>query len=288
VGSRSVYGRVTTLESVLTAVAVAAFGGVLIWVSSLKVLDHHGTWRLLLDEFGTVLIAAVALGVLWELVGKRAFASEMFAVAGVGVDVLSAGIVRVGTSYLDDVAWQELFKSAEKLDVFVAYASTWRSAHYHRLQELAGKPQSRVRVYLPDPYDEGLVTRLALRFSMTVDQVRERIRDARAEFAGFQRENGGTVSVFYHSGDPVFSCYRFDGTIVLTLYSHTRARQKVPTIVCRQGGELYEFVRDELTAIDKQSKPADDVDAEHARKAEGGSANERNAEQGGHDSQDVR
>jgi hypothetical protein len=73
------------------------------------------------------------------------------------------------------------------------------------------------------------------------------------------------VSVHYHGGDPVFSCYRFDRSAILTLYSHTRGRASVPTIVCRDGGNLYDFVRDELRAIEEQSQDADTVEAEHER-----------------------
>jgi hypothetical protein len=270
VGRRSIYGRVTTLETALTAIAVAALGGTLIWVTTLKALADNGTWRLLLQEFGVVLIASVALALLWELVGKRTFASEMFAIARVGADVRNAGLVRVGTSYLEDVAWQDLFETVEKLDIFVAYGSTWRTTHFQRLQAVARKPHSRIRVFLPNPYDQELVTRLALRFSLTVDEVKRRIFDAKSDFAGFQQEGGGQVEVFYHGGDPVFSCYRFDRSVILTLYSHTRARQNVPTIVCRDGGNLYEFARDELRAIERQSQPASDIEAQHARGAEEG------------------
>jgi hypothetical protein len=262
---RSIYRRVTSLEMIVTALLVAAFGGVLIWLTELQALADNGTWRLLLHEFGVVLIASVALGLLWELVGKRAFAFEMFEIARVGADVRNAGLVRIGTSYLEDVEWEALFATVEKLDVFVAYGSTWRGAHFHRLRTTAGKPGTRVRVFLPDPYDQELVSRLALRFNMPAEEVRRRIIDAKSDFIGLRQEGGGVVEAYYHDGDPVFSCYRFDRTAIFTLYSHTRERRNVPTIVCRDGGNLYEFARDELRAIQEQARSADVVEAEQER-----------------------
>jgi hypothetical protein len=59
------------------------------------------------------------------------------------------------------------------------------------------------------------------------------------------------------AGDAVFSCYRFDSQAVLTLYSHGRERRnQVPTLVVR-GGELFDFVYNEIAAIAEQSRLAD-------------------------------
>jgi hypothetical protein len=255
------------LEIVVTALVVAALGGTLIWVSTLKTLQDNGTWRLLLQQFGSLLIASVTLALLWELVGKRAFASEIFEVARIGADVRNAALVRIGTSYLDDVEWEAYFATVEKLDIFLAYGSTWRGAHFHRLRTVAGKRGTRIRVYLPDPYNDSLVSQLALRFSLTTEELKRRIIEAKSDFVGLRQEGGGDVFVDYHDGDPVFSCYRFDRSAILTLYSHTRARANVPTIVCRDGGTLYDFVRDELRAIESQSRDADEVEREHERGA---------------------
>lgn len=64
------------------------------------------------------------------------------------------------------------------------------------------------------------------------------------------------IEVYFRKGDMVFSCYRFDNTAVVTLYTHSRARGQVPVIVCRKGGSFYDFVRRELEAIHDQSTQA--------------------------------
>jgi hypothetical protein len=256
--------QLTTLRTAFVAVGVAALGAVLLYISSLDSLDDQPAWQGLLSQLGGVLVAAVAIALLWELVAKRAFAGEVFAIARVGTDVRNAALTRIGTSYLDDVDWEGYFATVEKLDIFVAYAGTWRGMNYQRLMQVAAQPTSRIRVFLPNPNDAVLVGRLAQRFAMTAADVESRIRTARSEFAGLQQAGGGEVRVYYHSGDPLYSCYRFDKTAILTLYSHTRTRTNVPTIVCRDGGTLYDFVREELRAIEDQSTLADEVDEEEA------------------------
>jgi hypothetical protein len=64
---------------------------------------------------------------------------------------------------------------------------------------------------------------------------------------------GADVEVYHRSGHWLFSCYRFDQTAVVTLYSHQRLRVSVPTIVVRDGGSFYDFIRKELEAIKSQS-----------------------------------
>jgi hypothetical protein len=261
---RSVHHRLTTLEMIVTAGAVAVVGALLIWLSTVGGIPKHETVKLLLNEFGVVLVAAVAVGLLWELIGKRAFASEIFEVARVGVDVRNASLVRISTSYLEDVEWDAYFAGVEKLDIFVAYAGTWRATHTQRLRAVAARPGTRIRVYLPNPHDQAVLVRLGRRFNLAPDELRTRIVQARTDFEALRRVGGGEVIVHYHDGDTVFSCYRFDGTAILTLYSHTRDRANVPTLVCRSGGTLYDFVRDELRAIEGQSRECDEVDAAYA------------------------
>src|SRR5947207_2754134 len=92
--------QVTTLRTVLIAVPVAGVGAALLFVSSLHGLKGHPAWQGLLSQLGGVLIAAVAITLLWELLAKRAFAGEVFAIARVGTDVRNAALTRIGTSYL--------------------------------------------------------------------------------------------------------------------------------------------------------------------------------------------
>jgi hypothetical protein len=95
---------------------------------------------------------------------------------------------------------------------------------------------------------------MAPRFGMTIEALRSAILEARDEYAALPLGQGSTVKVFYRPGESLFSCYRLDGVAVLTMYTHSRQRMGVPTIQCRDGGQLYTFVRGEFEALNDQSR----------------------------------
>lgn len=43
-------------------------------------------------------------------------------------DMRTAGLLRLGTTYLAELEWKELFAGVSELDVFVAYGQTWRAS----------------------------------------------------------------------------------------------------------------------------------------------------------------
>jgi hypothetical protein len=245
------YRRITTLQTWLVAALVAAVGLELLYLAGRDDLwtDLSGL-RALTNALGGALIVSIALGGLWELFGKRAFAREILETARTSTDVEAAGLTRVGSRYLDDPDWERLFSTVRKLDIFVAYARTWRHSNLSRLQAVASRPDARLRLYLPDPNDEETVRILAGRFNQTAEELVAAITEARREIEALHRPDGAEVTVYFRRGDVLFSCYRFDGTAVLTLYSHSRERvSAVPTLVVRDGGSLYDYVRAELRAI---------------------------------------
>lgn len=248
------YRKLVTLETVLAAAVVLAAGFALLYVAGRDgwMTTRHGL-QSVLNSLGGLLIVSVALGALWELYGKRAFAREILDTARTTTDVDAAGLIRVGTNYLE-IDWERLFADVVKLDIFFAYGRTWRNSNHTRLAELAGRRGARIRVYLPDPNHADTVRKLADRFSMTEQSLMEAIQESRDYFVSLGREAYASIEVYYRGGDSTFSCYRFDKTAVLTMYTHSRSRTPVPTIVCRESGSLYEFVRAEFRAIDEQSK----------------------------------
>src|SRR2546430_14254593 len=72
-----------------------------------------------LAEGGAALFIAGVLAVIWELVGKRAFADEILAKANMSRDLAEAGVEVVTDSFKDErVRWDLLFKNAYRLDIF--------------------------------------------------------------------------------------------------------------------------------------------------------------------------
>jgi hypothetical protein len=172
-------------------------------------------------------------------------------------DVQTAGLLRMGATYLSELEWKQLFAEVGELDIVVAYGQTWRNMHARELTQLAARPDSRIRVFLADPDDEFTVTLLADRFDTAPDDLRARIVATRADYEALRQPGGARIEVHYRPGDRVFSFYRFDDIAVVGLYSHSRARgAAVPVFVCSRPGELYDFIHDELAVILDQSRLA--------------------------------
>jgi hypothetical protein len=246
----------TTRSAIVLGLCFVIVGGLLLWWSGTSQSQSNKPVQAFLGQAGGLLLATGLLAVAWDLFGRRALADEVLAKAGLSADVVRAGITRVTNQYLAEVEWASLFQDVSKLDIFVAYAATWRSTHWGSLQRVARRSDARIRVFLPDPEDDQTIAALADRFSTQPTELINKINEAIRDFRSLAVPGGGTIKVWLRAGDPVFSCYRFDGKAVLTLYSHGRERRtQVPTFVV-SGGELFDFVYNELTAIAAQSRPA--------------------------------
>jgi hypothetical protein len=172
-------------------------------------------------------------------------------------DVETAGLLRIGATYLSELEWKQLFAEVTELDIVVAYGQTWRNVHARELAQAAARPDSRIRVFLADPHDEFTVALLADRFDTKPDELRTRITATRSDYEALRRPAGAQIEVYYRPGDRLFSFYRFDDIAVVGLYSHSRARgAAVPVFVCARPGDLYEFIQDELAVILDQSRLA--------------------------------
>ena len=171
-------------------------------------------------------------------------------------DVAETGLRRVGATFMPDLDWPALFAAATELDIFMAYGQTWRNLHAPELTRLARRPRSRIRVFLADPDDRPTLSTLARRFGITESELRARIEATRCEYLELQQREDADVQLRYWAGDRLFSFFRLDRTAVVCLYSHSRRRASaVPVIVCDAPGELFQFVLDELSSIEQQSRP---------------------------------
>lgn len=262
----------TNLRVILAALVVAGFGAFLLYIAGRSDLwQGKLAGQTLVSQLGGVFLAAVAISLLWEFAGKRKFADEILAKVGVGSDIERAGVLRITDQYLKEVEWDSYFRDVTKLDIVVAYGRTWRQTHWEQLLTIAGRRDARVRVILPDPDDIQSLTVLADRFDRTPAKLREDILESAREFLALTvPTGGGSIRLYFRRGDQVFSCYRLDQIAVVTLYSHSRIRRSVPTFVCRSGGSLYDFVRQEVDAMLQNSREVSDpaelnVDVEVAK-----------------------
>ncbi|MEO3939860.1 hypothetical protein V3C41_02110 [Paenarthrobacter nicotinovorans] len=240
--------RALILACILLLGAVGLF-----WLTSVdEWFANAKPLQVTLNQIAGLIIATAILSVGWDLIGRRRFAAEILDRARLSADIVDAGIMRVTDQYLDEVEWSELFEGVHKIDVVVAYGRTWRNTHEKRLRNVASRPGTRLRFFLPDPDDDLTMQVLSGRFNMPKAALEATVREAITEFSKLKSEGGGDVEVHVRSGDAVFSCYRFDNRAVLTTYSHSKERRtSVPTFVVSTG-KLYQFIQEEIEAIESQ------------------------------------
>ncbi|MEU2302715.1 hypothetical protein ABZ584_35540 [Streptomyces antibioticus] len=247
----NVYRLVTNLKYWLVAGVTVLVGGALLWVSGVAWFDKHESLGTLANQIGGLLIASVALATIWDLVGRRSFFEEMLEVVKLKHDIYVSGLESISTDYTKVADWDASLGSAKQLDVFAAWATTWRNTHQVRLQQLASQSDAKIRVCLPDPSDNACVKLLATRFNMTQPDVRSKLNEA---IDGYKQLDGnsrsGRVEIYTTPVFRAFTAYRVDKQFIVTLYHHKDSRSgSVPALTCRQGGSLYEFFKDDLEGV---------------------------------------
>lgn len=240
------------LRTLLIALAIAILGIVLLYLSAKEFWRGYQAWQVVVRDVGGLLLVTVAIALLWELWVKRAFLDELLAKAQISKEITFAGLVKITDSFHQDIDWKSYFRTVNKLDIFVAYARTWRSVHRQDLEKVAVRQDARIRVVLPDPEDEQTVVELARRFGCGPEDLIKRIREAETDFTrlrSYGGERGAQIDIWFFPGTPRFSFYRFDRIAIFALYNHRREQASVPTFVCEMGGTLYDYIRKEFDAM---------------------------------------
>lgn len=238
-----------------------AFGGTLaaITLASLVLLVWVGPaitdewWQDVVKDLAIAVLLAVAITGLWRLRGNRMFAQEVLELQNVGESVERWGVRELSMDW-EKIDWKSLFQHAKEVSIIHGYAYTWSSGGRQALlEEFAAQRGRKLRIALPDPGNEVIMEALAKRFNTTKDVVQDRVREATDRYLALRRPKGADVRVYYRDGEPVYAGYLFDSELVVTLYTHRRAKvSTVPVIQCR-GGELVDFVKADLTEVFKIS-----------------------------------
>ncbi len=223
------------------------------WVQSHTILAS------LAMQLGGLFIVSASITVVWDLVGKRAFAEELLEKADISREMTEAGVVKISASFHGDaVEWSEFFETANRVDLFFSYGRTWRGAHLEDLRQFISRSGVKLRVILPDPDAGTVMDVLALRYGKTAPEIRQRVLEAVQyfdELRNADRRNQAKVEIWLFPGDQTFSFYLSNRMAVLALYSHGRQQVPVPTIVCRRGGSIHEYLVKEVKAMIEGKPP---------------------------------
>jgi len=236
----------SVLRTGIAVLGAIVVGGALLLLS----YSADGRWyQRLLNDFGSIIIASIALVLIFDYWQKEAFFRELFQTAKFGAELKSSGLTGFSSSFQDDIDWDDLFKSSSHLDIFFVYGQTWRNNHVAKVESLLSRDKTRVRVVLPNPGARVVMDEIALRFNYDVPTLQSKIEKARSYFERLGTKYPGKVEIFYLSRSMTHSYYRFNSAAVLALYSHHPDRSAVPTFTANRGGDIYKFIRDEWYSV---------------------------------------
>ena len=240
------------MKTIFAALIVLALGCALLWLAS---RIPPGGWQSITEQTGGLLVGSVVIGLLWELAAKRSFRDDILATSKLASQIDAVGLTWAGE--WSRVDFNDLLRGTQSLEIFFAYGDTWRKNNHVNLQNLLASPGAKLKVYLPDPKVESVMTTMAARFELSKAELKKKIVDSAAEFSKLSTTEGGSVEVKYFPRDSTFSCYKFDSkTALMTLYSHKRERGSVPALQCEAGGTLFAFLDDQLASVDRESRTA--------------------------------
>ena len=242
----------TTLRTWFIAVLVAVLG-----ISLLILAEIDGLWNGLgsvqnvVRDIGSLMLASIAVTLILELGAKRVFLDELLSRVHLSKEIELAGIIAFNRSFHDNIDWSDLFSTVHELDIFFVHGRTWRNEHGEQLIA-AAKRGIRIRVVLPDPNDDIVLSEIARRTNHSKQAIQERILLAKDEFYHLQTE-GAKITVWFLPIVPLFSFYRFDHKMILSLYSHRREQKleriHVPAFILENDGSLYKFIQEDFDAM---------------------------------------
>jgi len=236
----------------MVATVMLVIGVALTVLAATTALDSMIFLKKLAENVGGVLLATGLISILWELISKRAFLSEVFAIARLSEDIKTSGLLRVTTNFQHEIEWPELLTSAKRIDIFVSYARTWRNTNLALLRAFAERQGSVMNLILPDPDDPKVLGELARRYNLKPETIGERISEAIQEFQSMfdrKRSGRGQLSIWVTGTVPIFTFYRVDGRIVIAMYRHRLERGDIPTFICDNKGQLAQFIDKEFNAL---------------------------------------
>ncbi len=223
------------------------------WFKNHPIRSSFGT------QFGGLLIVSSSITIVWELVGKRAFAEEILEKANMSRELAEAGIAKVfGSFHEREIDWIEFFETACEIDLLFLYAHSWRSSRRVELRTFLSASRRRLRVILPDPSNDEVMAPIATNCDMTVEKLKERIEEAKDEFARLSElasSNGSVVEIWFLQTVPTFSFYCSNRLLILALNTNRKEKANVPTFVCRKPGTVYKYIKEELAGILEGENP---------------------------------
>lgn len=250
--------QLTNLQTYIPSIVLALFGAVFLILADFLDWKNYLSFQSLTRDIGSLLIASVAVALVWELFSKRAFFAEALAVSKLADEINTTRLTGLSAHWQGSVDWEKLFKGARSIKIFFAYGRTWRNTYLADLTSFAMRSNTKAIIVLPDPSDRAVMVSITQRMGIGPDDLSKRISEATQEFIDIFKKSGKEkekLEIWYIPFAPTYSYYCFGEKAVFTLYHHKAERADCPTFTIEQGGSLYDFFEDDFENLVKQEMP---------------------------------
>jgi hypothetical protein len=149
--------------------------------------------------------------------------------------------VRSIHSTLNDIDFAYYIKNSTKsIDIHHIYARTWTTNLHDELLERIRRSNCKIRVVLLAP-DSKFLPGLADLYDITTEELTGRILEVEKIWIDLYKEKQkmkkkktqSCLELYYHSGFPSYSYYKFDDTIITVQSKPTTGRSKtLPILIC--------------------------------------------------------
>jgi len=192
-------------------------------------------------------ISVVIFGLIWQIFEKRFFASDIFDLANLSNNLVTAGISQYYDSF-QDIDWKDQFLESKNLDMFFAYAITFSKNNRKRLHD-AKESGMKIRVFYPNYESQVILDELDYRFSKPLG---ERITHLKiTESIQFYKELGAEIYIF--EGNILSSYYLFDNIAYISFFNHKKTQDSVPCFEVKKNGLLFNYISNEIKEIKERS-----------------------------------
>lgn len=152
--------------------------------------------------------------------------------------------------------FEKLITNAKNISLHFVHSRRWRENHDHDMVKFLKKPNTTLRVFLPDLNDDILIKALEKRFD-DGEFVRSFISDAYRYFGELKENYQDRIKIYSYPNYPTYSFYKFDNQIVISLYPSSSKRKPSPSFFIDEKTIGGDFLTQDLSDLLKESKELD-------------------------------
>jgi hypothetical protein len=240
--------RKESLLRTLLATAVAVIIGLLLIAFTGGF--EGATFRLILQNIGSFLVATVGLALLWELVTKQSLLQDIRTMFRLSESLYSSGIS--GFELADDSKWMLPVAHSKEVDILFGYHEEGSWPNTRTLEALFQRvpPGGRVRVVIPHPEEDAVRECLKARLTKDPHDIGRNLKNIRADLnklpARFPAIHWDLRLV---KQAPLISYIRCDGSANVLLCKLVRDQEQSPILRLQSSGELFDCFAGQFEAL---------------------------------------